>query len=147
MRLVRSVRAAWPAERPLFVRINGSAWVPGDHGDSEHVRIAAALKEAGADLLDLSSGGTVPGARIVAGRMYQVPFAERARLLAEIPVMTVGAITTLDQADTIVAAGRADLIALAREHLRDPYFTRRSAAAAGIDSGTPRQYLAGRRLR
>ena len=146
-RLVRSVRALWPADRPLFVRINGSAWMPGDHTDAEHVHIAAALKAAGADVLDVSSGGTVPRARIVAGRMYQVPFAERARLLAEVPVMCVGAITTLDQADTIVAAGRADLVALAREHLRDPYFTRRSAAALGIDSGTPRQYLAGRRLR
>jgi anthraniloyl-CoA monooxygenase len=121
--------------------------VPGDHDDAEHVQIAAAMKAAGADLLDLSSGGTVPNARIIGGRMYQVPFAERARLLAEIPVMAVGAITSLDQADTIVAAGRADLIALAREHLRDPYFTRRSAALLGIDSGTPRQYLAGRRLR
>ncbi len=146
-RLVAAVRRVWPQERPLFVRVNGSAWVPGDHTDAEHVQIAAALKAAGADVLDVSSGGTVPGARIVAGRMYQVPFAERARLLAEVPVMCVGAITTLDQADTIVAAGRADLVALAREHLRDPYFTRRSAAALGIDSGTPRQYLAGRRLR
>jgi anthraniloyl-CoA monooxygenase len=146
-RLVREVRALWPADRPLFVRLNGSAWVSGDHADAEHVTLARALRAAGADLLDVSSGGTVPGARIRTGRMYQVPFAERARLLADTPVMTVGAITTLDQADTIVAAGRADLVALAREHLRDPYFTRRSAAAVGLDSGTPRQYLAGRRLR
>ncbi len=145
LRVVASVRAVWPAERPLFVRLNGSAWAPGDHTDAEHVAIARAMQAAGADVLDLSSGGTVPDAKITAGRMYQVPFSERARLEAGVPTMTVGAITTLDQADTIVAAGRADLVALAREHLRDPYFTRRQASAAGAPVPWPRQYAFGRR--
>ena len=145
LRLIRAVRAAWPSDRPLFVRINGSAWTAGDHTDEEHVFIARALHEAGADVLDVSSGGTVPEARIVAGRMYQVPFSERIRLEAGVPTMTVGAITSLDQADTIVAAGRADLVALAREHLRDPYFTRRQAGLVGATVPWPRQYLAGRR--
>lgn len=145
LRLIRAVRELWPQERPLFVRINGSAWAPGDHTAAEHVQIAKAMHLAGADVLDVSSGGTVPWARITAGRMYQVPFSERARLEAGVPTMTVGAITSLDQADTIVAAGRADLVALAREHLRDPYFTRRQAGLVGAPVPWPRQYLAGRR--
>ncbi len=145
LRLVGSVRAVWPSEKPLFVRLNGSAWAPGDHTDAEHIAIAKAMHAAGADVLDLSSGGTVPDAKITAGRMYQVPFSERARLEAGVPTMTVGAITTLDQADTIIAAGRADLVALAREHLRDPYFTRRQGSAAGAAVPWPRQYAFGRR--
>ena len=145
LRLVRAVRAVWPTERPLFVRVNGSSWAPGDHTDAEYVHIARALHAAGADVLDVSSGGTVPHAKITAGRMYQVPFSERTRLEAGVPTMTVGAVTSLDQVDTIVAAARADLVALAREHLRDPYFTRRQATDAGTRVPWPRQYLAGRR--
>ncbi|MSQ03483.1 MAG: bifunctional salicylyl-CoA 5-hydroxylase/oxidoreductase [Myxococcales bacterium] len=145
LRVIAAVRVVWPAERPLFVRLNGSAWAPGDHTDDEHVAIARAMQAAGADVLDLSSGGTVPDAKITTGRMYQVPFSERARLEAGVPTMTVGAITSLDQADTIVAAGRADLVALAREHLRDPYFTRRQASAVGGAVPWPRQYAFGRR--
>lgn len=145
VRLVKAVRAVWPAERPLFVRVNGSAWAEGDHTDAEYVAIAKALHAAGADLLDVSSGGTVANAKILGGRMYQVPFSERARLEAGVPTMTVGAITTLDQADTIIAAERADLVALAREHLRDPYFTLHQAGAAGADVPWPKQYLAGKR--
>ena len=143
--LLAGVRAAWPADRPLAVRISAHDWHPDGNTDADSVAIAAALRDAGCDLVDVSAGQTVPDQRPVYGRMFQTPFADRIRNEARVPVMAVGAVTTADQASTIVAAGRADLVALARPHLADPYFTLRSAPAYGADAdGWPLPYLAGR---
>ena len=102
----------------------------GNTGD-EAVVIAQAFKTAGADLIDVSSGQTHPDAKPVYGRMYQTPFADRIRNEVGIPVMAVGNITSADQVNTIIAAGRADLCALGRPHLADPYWTLRAAAQLG----------------
>src|SRR5205814_7640792 len=107
------------------------------------VAVARMLKERGCDVIDVSSGGNVPESRPVYGRMYQVPFAERIRYEAGIPVMAVGAIQGADHVNTILAAGRADLCAMARPHLIDPYLTLRAAVAYGYgELPWPNQYLA-----
>ena len=141
-----AVRAAWPAEKPLAVRLTASDWLDGagmTPGDA--VTVARALREHGCDIVDVSSGGNVPESRIEYGRMYQVPFAEQVRYEAGIPVMAVGAILDADHVNTILAAGRADLCCLARPHLFDPYLTLHAAARYGYDAHWwPGQYLAGK---
>ena len=111
---------------------------------ADAVRISLALEAGGADLIDVSSGGAVPRARIEYGRMYQVPFAERIKQAVGIPVMAVGAIQHVDHVNTVLAAGRADLCAMARPHLLHPYLTLDAAAEAGIDLAVPPQYRAGK---
>jgi anthraniloyl-CoA monooxygenase len=130
--VVRAVRAAWPAGKPLFVRVSASDWVEeGGVTPEEAVAMARMLKEDGVDLVDVSSGGNSPASRIDYGRMYQVPLADRIRHGAGVPVMAVGGIQGWDHVNTILAAGRADLCALARAHLRDPYLALHAAEAAG----------------
>jgi anthraniloyl-CoA monooxygenase len=123
LEVLRAVRAAWPAERPLFVRISASDWIEEGEGigPDDAVEIARALGEAGCDVVDVSSGGVSPRSRPVYGRMYQVPFAEQIRYETGMRVMAVGGIQGWDQVNTILAAGRADLCALARAHLHDPH--------------------------
>ncbi|MBL9036978.1 MAG: FAD-dependent monooxygenase, partial [Archangium sp.] len=137
-----AVRAVWPAEKPMSVRVTATDWLDEGLTVEETVVFARALKAHGCDVVDVSSGGNVPESKPVFGRMYQVPFAEAVRFGAEIPVMAVGAILNADHANTVLAAGRADLCALARPHLSDPSLTHRHAQDEGVDSlSWPKQYL------
>ncbi|MCL4799940.1 MAG: bifunctional salicylyl-CoA 5-hydroxylase/oxidoreductase [Burkholderiales bacterium] len=138
-------RAVWPADRPMSVRISATDWIPGGTTGDDAVAIARAFKARGCDLVDVSTGQTDPASKPVYGRMYQLVFAEQIRNEAGIATMAVGAITTADQVNTIVAAGRADLAALARPHLTDPYFALHAAAEYGYDGASwPKQYLSGK---
>jgi anthraniloyl-CoA monooxygenase len=139
-----AVRAAWPAEKPISVRISATDWAEGGTSSADRVAIGRLLKARGCDIVDVSAGSTVPYQRPVYGRMFQVPFSEEIRLEAGIPTMTVGNVQDADQANTILAAGRADLVVLARGHLADPYFTLHAAAAYAVDVPWPVQYLAAR---
>ncbi|GAB2180412.1 bifunctional salicylyl-CoA 5-hydroxylase/oxidoreductase [Denitratisoma sp. agr-D3] len=137
-----ALRAIWP--KPLAVRLSAHDWFPGGNSGDDAVAMARAFQAAGADLIDVSSGQTHPDAQPVYGRMYQVPFADRIRNEVGIPVMAVGNITTADQVNTIIAAGRADLCALGRPHLADPHWTLRAAAEQGHDAlAWPPSYRAG----
>jgi 2,4-dienoyl-CoA reductase-like NADH-dependent reductase (Old Yellow Enzyme family) len=133
----RAVRAAWPDKLPLAVRISCTDWVPGGWDIEQSVELARRLKTEGVDLIDCSSGGTAPDAKIPVGPGYQVPFAERIRKEAAIATAAVGMITTPSQADEIVSRGRADLLLLARELLRDPYWPMRAARALGHAPAVP----------
>ncbi len=145
LEVFRAMRAAWPAERPMSVRISAHDWAPGGNTDAEAVAMARAFKEAGCDFIDVSSGQTTRGAKPVYGRMYQTPFADRIRNEVGISTIAVGAITEADQANSIIAAGRADLCAIARPHLADPAWTLHEAAKLqSRDVDWPRQYLSGR---
>ncbi|MCK5943454.1 MAG: FAD-dependent monooxygenase, partial [Planctomycetes bacterium] len=151
LEVARAVRAAWPADRPLFVRISATDWFD-DDGEGftvdDAVRVSAWLKDVGVDVIDVSSAGNVPESRPQYGRMYQVPFAERIRYEANMPVMAVGGIQGLDHAHTIVAAGRADLCAIARGFLADPYMVQREAVRRDVASHAfPPQYLAAKTVR
>ena len=140
-----AMRAAWPEERPMSVRISAVDWVEGGNMPEDAVEIARAFKQAGADLIDVSSGQTSTAARPVYGRMYQTPLADQIRNEARIATMAVGAITEPDHVNSIVAAGRADLCALARPHIADPYWTLHAAAQLRYaDQAWPSQYLSGR---
>ncbi|MFI0606304.1 MAG: bifunctional salicylyl-CoA 5-hydroxylase/oxidoreductase [Anaerolineae bacterium] len=144
LEVFHAVREAWPAEKPISVRISATDWVAdgGLDGDGA-VAVARLLKEAGADLIDVSAGQTSAQARPVYGRMYQVPFSDRIRHEVGIPTIAVGAIQGADHANTVLAAGRADLCALARPHLADPYLTLHAAAEYGYwDQEWPQPYEA-----
>jgi len=141
-----AVRAAWPRDKPMAVRLSATDWLDDEPGAGvtidETVEIARALADRGCDLIDVSSAGNTPRSRPVYGRMYQVPFAERIRHEVGVPVMAVGAILGPDHANTILAAGRADLCAMARPHLVNPSITRVAAVAYGHhDQWWPDQYL------
>jgi anthraniloyl-CoA monooxygenase len=139
-----AMRAVWPQHKPMSVRISASDWAPGGINETDMLAIARAFAAAGADLIDTSSGQTVPDQEPVYGRMYQVQFAEAIRNVAQIKTMAVGAITEPAQINTIIACRRADLVALARPHLVDPYFTRKAAAWYGVKlKDAPAQYLSG----
>ncbi len=145
LEVFEAARAAWPSEKPLFVRISASDWLDDAGGwtVAESVVFARELKARGCDLVDVSSGGNTPESKITYGRMYQVPFAEQIRAEAGLPVMAVGGIAGADHVNTILAAGRADLCAIARGHLSDPYLTRRAAEQYGnTEFPWPEQYLA-----
>ena len=139
-----AMRAVWPAERPMSVRISATDWQDGGTTGDDAVDIARAFTRAGADLIDVSSGQTTPDAQPVYGRMFQTPFADQVRNDARVATMCVGSITTPDQVNTILAAGRADMVALGRPHLTDPYFTQRAAAQYGVSLPGPVQYKPGR---
>ena len=129
----------------MSVRISAHDWAPGGNTADDAVTIAWLFKEAGADLLDVSSGQTTREAQPVYGRMYQTPFADRIRNEVGIATMAVGAIFEPDHVNSILMAGRADLCALARPHLADPYWTLHAAAELGYgDIAWPVQYLAGK---
>ena len=142
-----AMRAVWPEDRPMSVRISANDWV-GERGvtPQEAVRIARAFWEAGADLIDVSAGQTTPEAQPVYGRMFQTPFSDRIRNEAGISTMAVGNIYEADHANSILMAGRADLVAVGRPHLADPYWTLREAARIGDRAAAdwPLPYLAGR---
>ena len=139
--VTRDVRAAWPDDRPLFVRVSASDWVEGGWDLASTVELARRLKENGVDLVDCSSGGAVPGARIPFGPGYQTPFAAAVRREAGVATGAVGMITRPEQAEQIVATGQADAVLLAREMLRDPYWPLHAAHALGAEAPWPAQYL------
>jgi anthraniloyl-CoA monooxygenase len=137
-----AVRAAWPAERPISVRISAHDWVEGGITPQDAVEIARAFKAAGADMIDCSSGQVSKKEKPVYGRMFQTPFADRIRQEAGIATIAVGAISEADHANSILAAGRADLCAVARPHLANPAWTLSEAAKIGYSPvAWPRQYL------
>ncbi len=136
-----AVRKVWPQEYPLFVRISSSEWVEGGFDIDEAVLLAVQLKALGVDLIDCSSGGNAAHARIPAGPGYQLPFATRIRRETGIMTGAVGMITAPEQADQIIRNGDADLVFLARELLRDPYWPMRAARELGQTISWPAQYL------
>jgi anthraniloyl-CoA monooxygenase len=144
LEVFRAMREAWPKERPMSVRISASDWVEGGITSDDAVEISRAFAAEGCDLIDVSTGQTTTRSRPVYGRMFQIPFSDQIRNDAKIATMCVGNITTADQINTIVAAGRADLVALARPHLVDPGFTLRAAAWYGVDLPVPPQYQPGK---
>jgi 2,4-dienoyl-CoA reductase-like NADH-dependent reductase (Old Yellow Enzyme family) len=141
LQVVDAVRAEWPDHLPLFVRISATDWADGGWTIDESVELAHLLRQHGADLIDVSSGGQVPNARIPVGPAFQTPFAARIRIEARISTATVGLITEPQQANAIVASGQADFIFLAREMLRDPYWPLHAASALGEPASWPAQYL------
>jgi anthraniloyl-CoA monooxygenase len=140
-----AMRAAWPEERPMSVRISATDWRDDGIPPEEAVAIARAFHSAGADIIHVSTGQTTAEARPVFGRHFQTPYSDRIRNEAGVPTIAVGNITEPDQVNAIVAAGRADLVALARPHLSDPHWTLRAAAELGYaDQWWPVQYLTGK---
>ena len=133
-------RGAWPAHKPMTVRISAVDWYPGGMTVDDAVAVARLLKAHGCDAVDVPSGQTVAEQRPVYGRQYQTPFADRIRHEVGIPTMAVGAISSWEDVNTIIAAGRADLCLLARAHLWDPYWTRHAARAQGWPMPWPPQY-------
>jgi 2,4-dienoyl-CoA reductase-like NADH-dependent reductase (Old Yellow Enzyme family) len=140
LEVVEAVRANWPEDLPLFIRISASDWVEGGWNLDDSVALAARLRRLGVDLVDCSSGGVVPDAKIELGPGYQVPFAERIRRETGALTGAVGLITEPLQADEIIRAGRADLVLLARAFLRDPYWPLHAAEVLGEDAPVPVQY-------
>jgi 2,4-dienoyl-CoA reductase-like NADH-dependent reductase (Old Yellow Enzyme family) len=140
LRVVDTVRQALPESMPLLVRLSCTDWIGGGLTVDDQVQVARWLKAHGVDLLDCSSGGSTPQLPPV-GPGYQVPFSERIRREAGIPTMTVGLITTPEMAEEIVRNGRADVVALGRELLRNPYWPLHAARALGHDFTWPKQYL------
>ncbi len=138
--VVGAVRGVWPERLPLLVRVSATDWVEGGWSGDDTVALARLLAPLGVDLIDCSSGGAVPDAKVPVGPGYQVPFAARVRREAGVPSATVGLITEPAQADAIVREGEADLVLLARELLRDPYWPLHAARALGHDLPWPPQY-------
>ena len=140
-----AMRAVWPAHLPMSVRISAHDWAPGGNTDDDAVQIARLFKAAGCDVIDVSSGQTTRAAKPVYGRMYQTPFADRIRNEVGIQTMAVGAISESDQVNSIIAAGRADLCAIARPHLADPAWTlHETAKLQSRHVSWPLPYLSGR---
>lgn len=137
LEVFRAMRAAWPDDRPMSVRLSATDWVEDGLTPEEAVAIARAFAEAGCDLIDVSAGQTTPEARPVYGRMFQTPFSDRIRNEAGVATMAVGNIYEPDHVNGILAAGRADLCALARPHLADPNWTLRAAAELGWRGQAP----------
>jgi anthraniloyl-CoA monooxygenase len=140
-----AMRAVWPADRPMAVRLSATDWV-GEDGitPDDTVLVAKAFAAAGADLIDVSAGQTTPAGEPVYGRMFQTPFSDQIRNTLHCSTMAVGNIYEVDHVNSILAAGRADLVALARPHLADPYWTLRAAAELGYRGvDVPNQYIAG----
>ena len=140
LRVVRAVRGAFPAERPVFVRISATDWTEGGWNLPQSIAFARRLKDEGVDLVDCSSGGLVPGAAIPLGPGYQVPFAEAVRCDALVATGAVGMITEPRQAEAILREGRADAIVMARAFLRDPYWALHAAKELGVDVEWPAPY-------
>ena len=146
LEILAAVRSAWPADRPISVRLSASDWADGGLREEELLDIARAMKAGGADILDLSSGQTVPWQKPVYGRMWQTPFSDQVRNLVGIPTIAVGNIFEADHVNSIVASGRADLCALARPHLADAAWTLHAAAAQGYrEQWWPKPYETARR--
>jgi anthraniloyl-CoA monooxygenase len=145
LEVFKAVRAAWPQGKPISVRISAHDWAEGGNTDADAVEIARLFQAAGADMIDVSSGQTTRAAKPIYGRMYQAPFADRIRNEVGIATIAVGAITEADHANSIIAAGRADLCAIARPHLADPAWTLHAAAQQqSRDVEWPLPYISGR---
>lgn len=145
LEVLRAVREAWPDDRPIAVRLSASDWADGGLSEADLIAIASALRDAGVDMLDVSTGQTVPWQKPVYGRMWQTPFSDLLRSAVRLPTIAVGNIYEADHVNSIVAAGRADLCAIARPHLADPSWTLRAAAAEGYrEMYWPQQYLSGK---
>jgi anthraniloyl-CoA monooxygenase len=140
LEIVTRVRGEWPQAKPLSVRISAVDWAPGGMEAHDAVEVARMAVAAGADIVDVSAGQTVPDAKPVYGRQFQTPFSDRIRHEARVPTMTVGNISSPADVNTILAAGRADLVVLARAHLWDPYWTRHAAADLGHTPSWPPSY-------
>jgi 2,4-dienoyl-CoA reductase-like NADH-dependent reductase (Old Yellow Enzyme family) len=140
LRVTRAVRQVWPESKPLFVRLSATDWAAGGLTPDETVIVARRLKELGVDVIDCSSGGTLPTGPPKVGPGYQVPFAEKVRHEAEVAAVAVGLIATPELADEIVRNDRADLVALGRELLRHPYWPLDAARKLGHKMTWPRQY-------
>jgi anthraniloyl-CoA monooxygenase len=148
LEVLHAVRAAWGDDRPISVRISAVDWIPGGNSSDDAVAIARALRDAGADLIHVSTGQTDPAAKPEYGRWYQTPFSDRIRNELGVPTITVGGFASADDLNTILAAGRADLCALAREHLRDPFFTLHAAQELGWKGARwPERYAAATTLK
>ncbi len=135
-----AVRAAWPKEKPISVRISATDWAPMGVQATDAVEMGKAFKAHGCDIIDVSAGQTVKYGKPVYGRQFQTPFSERVRIEAGIPTMAVGNISSYADVNTILAAGRADLCVLARMHLWDPYWTRHAAYELGWKADWPDPY-------
>jgi anthraniloyl-CoA monooxygenase len=148
LEILDAVRAVWPEDRPITVRISATEWVDGGFDGDDAVELARLLKAHGADAIDVSTGQTSPDAEPEYGRLYQTPFSDRIRQEAGIPTITVGAVSSVDDVNTVLTAGRADLAAIARPHLIDPYWTINAALDQGW-TGTDwaPQYQSGLRAR
>jgi anthraniloyl-CoA monooxygenase len=145
LEVFRAIREVWPNEKPMSVRISATDWKDGGITGDDAVEISRAFAREGCDLIDVSTGQTVYDSEPVFGRMFQTPYSDQIRNEANIATMCVGNITSADQVNTILAAGRADLVALARPHLVDPNFTMRAAAWYGVETiACPPQYLSGK---
>ncbi len=145
LEVFRAMREVWPQERPMSVRISATDWVEGGIDGADAVEIARAFHLAGVDIIHVSAGQTSPKARPIYGRMFQTPFSDRIRNETGLPTIAVGNITDPDQVNSIIAAGRADLCALARPHLADPFWTLHAAAQLGHTvQPWPVQYLTGK---
>jgi anthraniloyl-CoA monooxygenase len=146
LEILAAVRATWPSDKPLSVRLSCSDWAAGGLSEDELIGIGRAMAGAGADILDLSSGQTVPWQKPVYGRMWQTPFSDLVRNVAGVPTIAVGNIFEADHVNSIIASGRADLCALARPHLADPSWTLRAAAEQHFGGQWwPPQYQSARR--
>jgi 2,4-dienoyl-CoA reductase-like NADH-dependent reductase (Old Yellow Enzyme family) len=143
--VVHAVRGTWPAGLPLFVRISATDWVEGGWGIEDSVCLAKQLQPLGVDLIDCSSGGVVPGVSIPGGPGYQAPLAEQVRRETGVRTAAVGMISAPAQAERIIATGQADMVFLARELLRDPYWPLRAADELRQDGPWPKQYLRAKR--
>ncbi len=141
METVAAVQQVWPDDLPLTVRISGTEWVGGGWSIEDSVRLARLLKDAGVDLVDCSSGGNVADVKIPFGPGYQLPVSEAVRAGAGIATAAVGMITAPQQADEIIRNGRADIVLLGREFLRDAYWPLHAAKALGVSGPVPPQYL------
>ena len=140
LEIVEAIRSVWPATLPLFVRLSCTDWAEGGWNEHDSVKLVGILKEKGVDVIDCSTGGLIPGIKIPLVPGYQVPFAEKLKKEAGIATGAVGLITTAVQAEEILQQGSADLIVMARELLRDPYFPLHAARELGVDIPWPVQY-------
>jgi 2,4-dienoyl-CoA reductase-like NADH-dependent reductase (Old Yellow Enzyme family) len=140
-----AIQSVWPKELPLFVRISATDWTPGGWNENDSVRLATVLKDNGIDLVDCSTGGNVPAAKIPVGPGYQVRFAAQVKKETGILTGAVGVITSAEQAEAILAKEEADVIIMAREMLRDPYFPLHAAQQLGADVEWPQQYQRAKR--
>jgi 2,4-dienoyl-CoA reductase-like NADH-dependent reductase (Old Yellow Enzyme family) len=139
--IIDAVRVVWPERLPIFLRISATEWTEGGWDIEQSIELARMVAPLGVDLIDCSSGGNVPKVSIPIGPGYQVPLAERVRRDSGVPTGAVGLITSAPQADEIIRSGNADVVLLAREELRDPYFPLHAAKELGVDVAWPVQYL------
>jgi anthraniloyl-CoA monooxygenase len=145
LEVFRAMRKVWPADKPISVRISAHDWVPGGITPDDAVQVATLFKEAGADIIHVSAGQVSKDEAPVYGRMFQVPFSDQIRNELDVPTIAVGNIYEADHVNTIIAAGRADLCALARPHLADPAWTLHAAAEQGYAGlQWPKQYQGGK---